>query len=169
MAYCSQCGSELEGRFCAKCGAPAPDAGATPGGPPPPSPSSPPPPPPPYPAQVISAPGLEENVASALCYLGLVLTGVLFLFIAPYNTNKNVRFHAFQSIFVWIGIVLVSWAVDIVLFDILYTGFTGGLVRLVWGVFRLGIVVLWLMLMYRAYNRERWVLPIIGEMAQKFA
>lgn len=162
MAYCSQCGNEMVGRFCAKCGAPAPEAGGTPGGPPPP-------PPPPYPGQVISAPGLEENVASALCYLALVLTGILFLFIAPYNSNKNIRFHAFQSILVWVGMVLVGWALDIVLFDILYTGFTGGLIRLIWGVFRLGLIVLWLMLMYRAYNRERWVLPVIGDLAQKFA
>jgi uncharacterized membrane protein len=33
----------------------------------------------------------------------------------------------------------------------------------------LGAFILWLMLMYKAYNRERWVLPIIGPLAEKQA
>jgi uncharacterized membrane protein len=31
----------------------------------------------------------------------------------------------------------------------------------------IGFFVLWLTLMYKTYNRERWVLPIIGELAEK--
>jgi uncharacterized membrane protein len=167
-AYCSHCGTELSGRFCAKCGAPVPGAPPTdtPGpeiprtGPPPPGP---PPGPPP-----ISLPGLEENVASALCYLVPVVTGVLFLFIEPYNRNKNIRFHAFQSIFLWIGVLLADAAVDIVFGGILGGPNSYELLRLVWTVFRLGVLALWLVLMYRAYMRQRWVLPVVGEMAQKF-
>jgi uncharacterized membrane protein len=33
----------------------------------------------------------------------------------------------------------------------------------------LGVFILWLMLMYKAYNRERWVLPVIGPLAEKQA
>ncbi len=36
-------------------------------------------------------------------------------------------------------------------------------------IFQLGVLVLWLMLMYKAYNKERWVLPIIGPLAEKQA
>jgi uncharacterized membrane protein len=164
-AYCSHCGTELSGRFCAKCGAPAPNApGPGLGGSDIPRPAPPPSPAPPP----ISLPGLDENLAAALCYLVPIVTGVLFLFVEPYNRNKNVRFHAFQSIFFWIGVLLADAAVDIV-----FGGILGGinsyeLLRLVWSVFRLAVLALWLVLMYRAYMRQRWVLPVVGEMAQKF-
>ena len=46
-----------------------------------------------------AAPGLEENLACALCYALGLLTGIVFLVLAPYNQNKLIRFHAFQSIF----------------------------------------------------------------------
>jgi uncharacterized membrane protein len=160
-AYCSHCGTELTGRFCGKCGAPAPNAPAPDApAPEPPTPAAPPMP------QALS--GLDENVVAALCYLVPVVTGVLFLFIEPWNRNKNVRFHAFQSIFFWIGVLLADVVVDIV-----FGGILGGLnsywlLRLVWTLFRLAVLALWLVLMYRAYNRERWVLPVVGEMAQKF-
>ncbi len=163
-AYCSHCGTELSGRFCAKCGAPVPGAPTsdTPG---PEIPRTAPPPPGPPP---ISLPGLDDNVAAALCYLVPVVTGVLFLFIEPYNRNKNIRFHAFQSIFLWVGVLLADAAVDIVFGGILGGPNSYELLRLVWTVFRLGVLALWLVLMYRAYMRQRWVLPVVGEMAQKF-
>lgn len=161
MPYCSHCGSELQGRFCAKCGAPAP--GGTAPTDVPPQPSTRPP------AAPLSLPGLDENVASALCYLALVLTGVLFLFLEPYSRNKTIRFHAFQAIFVWIGIMVADLGVRIVFGNILDGPHTYWLMDLIWSVFGLGVLALWLMLMYRAYNGERWVAPVVGEMAERFA
>ncbi len=114
-------------------------------------------------------PGIEENLAAALCYLIPVLTGILFLFIEPHNRNKNVRFHAFQAIFFWAGVFIA----DAVL-DMIFGGILGGpnsfeLLRLIWTLFRLCVLGLWLVLMYRAYSRQPWVLPVVGEMAQKLA
>lgn len=114
-------------------------------------------------------PGLTDNVASALCYLALVLTGVLFLFLEPYNRNKAIRFHAFQSIFVWIGIMLGSAGVRIVFGNILDGPHTYWLMDLIWSAFSLGVIALWLTLMYRAYMGQRWVAPVVGEMAERFA
>jgi uncharacterized membrane protein len=157
LPFCSHCGSELQGRYCAKCGAPAPGA-------PGPAPAQ-----PPSPATTLSLPGLTDNVAAALCYLGLVLTGVLFLFLEPYNRNKTIRFHAFQSIFAWIGIMIASAAVRIVFGTILDGPHTYWLLDLIWGAFDVGAIALWLALMYRAYLGERWVAPVVGEMAERFA
>lgn len=111
--------------------------------------------------------GLQENVAAALCYLIPIVTGVLFLFIEPHNRSKYVRFHAFQAIFFWIAVFIADVVIDVV-----FGGILGGvnsyeLLHLVWTLFRLGVLVLWLLLMYRAYNRQSWVLPVVGEMAQK--
>ena len=110
--YCSHCGTELAGRFCAKCGAPAPDAPA------PGSFGTAPPPP----AQAFS--GLDENLVSALCYLLPVVTGVLFLFIEPFNRNRTVRFHAYQAIFFWVGVLVADAVVDLV-----FGGILGGKIR----------------------------------------
>ena len=165
-AYCSHCGTELVGRFCAKCGAPAPNAPGPGAAAPEPPKTEPPRTAAPPLTQALS--GLDENIVAALCYLVPIVTGVLFLFIEPYNRNKGVRFHAFQSIFFWIGVLLADAVVDIVFGGILGGPSSYWLLRLVWTLFRLAVLALWLVLMYRAYNRERWVLPVVGEMAQKF-
>ncbi len=114
-------------------------------------------------------PGLQENVACALCYLIPILTGVLFLFIEPHNRSKTVRFHAFQAILFWIGVFVADAVIDIVFGDVLGGFGSYGLFHLIWTVFRLGVLALWLLLMYRAYMRQQWVLPVVGEMAQKLA
>jgi uncharacterized membrane protein len=167
MAFCTNCGSEVQGKFCAKCGSPV-GAGAAP------SAGNPAPPPPPPPisggAPAAQAAGLEENVACALCYVLGLLTGILFLVLAPYNQNRLIRFHAFQSIFLnlaWFVIFIAISIVSLVLLPIPYIGpILSMILNLAAG---LGIFILWLMLMYKAYNRERWVLPVIGPLAEKQA
>jgi uncharacterized membrane protein len=165
MAFCPNCGSQVEGKFCARCGTPMaaevpPSPGPVPAG----GYSVPPP------AAPVQAAGLTENVACALCYLLGLFTGILFLVLDPYNKNKLIRFHAFQSIFAH----LAMFAAGIV-FSIFFAVFVrlpilGALVGLVlWPLFGLACLALWLMLMYRAYQGQKWVLPIIGPLAEKQA
>jgi uncharacterized membrane protein len=166
MAFCASCGAEVQGKFCAKCGAPsgAPAAGAA--GPTPPGPSFAPASAPPAPASA----GMDENVAAALCYLLGVLTGILFLVLEPYNRNPVIRFHAFQSIFVWIAAIVIGMAVSVLAYPIAALPFIGWLIDiLLWMVFSLGVVGLWLFLMYKAYNKERFVVPVVGPLAEKQA
>ena len=163
MAFCASCGAEVQGKFCAKCGAPS---GAATGG----ASAGPPPPATPYtPAPAASA-GIEENVAAALCYLLGVLTGILFLVIEPYNRNRVIRFHAFQSIFTWIAAIVIGMVLSTVSYVFVAVPFIGWLVYiLLWTAFSLGVLALWLFLMYKAYNKERYVLPVIGPWAEKQA
>jgi uncharacterized membrane protein len=101
--------------------------------------------------------------------LGL-LTGVLFLVLAPYNQNRLIRFHAFQSIFLNIAWIAVFIAISIISIVLLPIPFLGAMMSVILHLAAgLGVFILWLMLMYKAYNRERWVLPIIGPMAEKQA
>lgn len=110
--------------------------------------------------------GIEQNVAAALCYLAGAITGVLFLVLEPYNRDKTVRFHAFQSIF----LSLAMFAFGFVITILAYLPFIGLLFTLVIGfVYPLAILILWIMLMYKAYNKDRLVLPIIGPLAEKQA
>jgi uncharacterized membrane protein len=154
MAFCANCGAQVEGKFCAKCGA---AVAADPGGgfaPPPPAPA-------------IQAPGLTENVAAALCYLLTIITGILFLVIEPYSKNKTIRFHAFQAIFLGI-----SWFVFLVVFGILTSAlsFMGWFfIMALHRILYLAFLALIALLMYKAYNNEKWVLPVIGPLAEKQA
>jgi len=125
----------------------------------------------PPPAQpVVQSAGMEENMASALCYLFGWLTGVLFLVLDPYNKNRTIRFHAFQSIFLNLGIIVV-WIVIGIFSAILIhiVPLLGILFTLVYAVFGFGMFCLWLFLMYKAYNKEKFVIPIIGPLAEKQA
>lgn len=157
MAFCPNCGSQVEGKFCAKCGSPvAAEAGAT-------GTASTMPPP----AAPAATGGLEENVASALCYLLGLLTGILFLVLAPYNQNKTIRFHAFQAIFAHLALIACFIVLEIVIGVLAFMG--GAFLFFLWPILGLGSLALWVMLMYKAYNREKWVLPVIGPIAQKQA
>jgi uncharacterized membrane protein len=162
MAFCASCGAEVQGKFCAKCGAPsgAPAAGAPIGNPPlAPSASGP-----------SATASIDENVVAALCYLVGVLTGVLFLVIEPYNRNPVIRFHAFQSIFTWIAAIVVGMVLSTVSYIFVAVPFIGWIIYiLLWTAFSLGVLALWLFLMYKAYNKERLVLPVIGAWAEKQA
>ena len=109
-------------------------------------------------------------MACALCYLLGLLTGVLFLVLAPYNQNRTVRFHAFQSIFLNVGMIVVWIVLGIFSAIIIHiVPLIGILFTLLYGVFGLGMFCLWLFLMYKAYNKEKFLIPIIGPLAEKQA
>jgi uncharacterized membrane protein len=160
MAFCPSCGTPVEGKFCAKCGTPV--AGGTPppaGAPPPPQ------------AQPQAASGMAPNVAGALCYVLGLITGIIFLVLEPYNRDKEVRFHAFQSIFFNIAMIVIS-IVLMILGGVVgaVIPFAGaavlGMISL---LFWLGVTVLWVVLIVKTYGGSRLVLPVIGAMAEKQA
>lgn len=164
MAFCANCGASVEGRFCAKCGTQV-DAGAPMGasGVPPPGAQS-------YgpgAGTAVQSGGLTENVAAALSYLFGLITGVLFLAIAPYNQSRTVRFHAWQSIFFNVGLFVFWIAYTIV--TIILPSFLSLILSLASLLIWLGTLCLWLLLMYKAYNNEKFKLPIIGDLAEKQA
>lgn len=109
-------------------------------------------------------------MAGALCYLAGLITGILFLVIEPYNRSRMVRFHAFQSIFfniAWIAIWIVEMIVSAALTPIPVLGWLLSL--LLWTAIALGGFILWLVLMWKAYQGDRLVLPVIGPLAEKQA
>lgn len=105
-------------------------------------------------------PAINDNIASALCYLLLGVTGALLLFLEPYRHNRRVRFHAFQAIFVNLAVIAAWLAISLL---------GRSLALLLSPVFLLCVLVLWLMLIWRAWLNEPMVLPLIGHMAEKQA
>ena len=99
--------------------------------------------------------GLDENVASTLAYAFGWITGALFLLLEP--SNRVVRFHAWQSVIVF-GALSIAWfiAVSIPLF--------GTIVAFI--IIPPVSAFLWLFLMYKAYNGQRYKVPYAGDMAE---
>jgi len=157
MTYCAKCGSPVEGRFCAKCGAPAADPGAGGGGVPP------------GPQGGMAGLGMEENLAAALCYIPLI--GIIFLVVEPYNKNRMIRFHAFQSLFYLAAWIVVGIGLGIV-GSILFAAMPFGLWQ-VWlllsRLVELALFVGLIILAVKAYQGQRFVAPIIGPLAEKQA
>lgn len=158
MAFCPNCGAAVEGKFCGKCGMAMSATGVNPGA------TS-------YASggQVgqTSAGGITDNVAGALCYVLGLITGVLFLVLAPYNQNKSVRFHAFQSILFHVAFIGV-WIVEAVV-GMLMPWSVSFILSLLGFVLFLGCLALWVLLIVKAYQGQRFKLPVIGDIAEKQA
>ena len=107
-----------------------------------------------------AGPTIDDNIASALCYLLLGVTGTLLLFLDPYRRNRRVRFHAFQAIFVNLAIIVVWLAISLL---------GRNVALLLSPVFLLAVLGLWLVLIWRTWQNQRIVLPLIGPMAEKQA
>ncbi len=101
--------------------------------------------------------GLEENVAGLLCYVGLWVSGLIFLLLEP--KNKFVRFHAMQSIIVFGFLNVVSVIFGWMPFLHLYV------VSSVIGTLSF---VLWIVLMVKAYQGTLYKLPVAGDLAENW-
>ena len=110
---------------------------------------------------------MEQNVAGLLCYVLGFITGIIFLVIEPHNKNRFVRFHAFQSIFFSVAWFILGIIENVIAWSLPWSlSFIASLLYLVIG---LGGFLLWLFLMYKAYNNEMFKLPVIGDIAMKQA
>jgi uncharacterized membrane protein len=118
---------------------------------------------------------MTSNVAAALTYVVGLITGIIFLAVAPYNKDPFVRFHAFQSIFLscFYFLLIVAWdALVGALAGALVSAGLGSLWNLIlplYSLLRLAMVLLGLFLMYKAFRGERFSLPFIGPLAAKRA
>jgi uncharacterized membrane protein len=98
--------------------------------------------------------GLEANLAAALSYLVGFVTGIIFL--ALEKENRFVRFHAMQSTLLFAGIVAIDILLQIV-------PLLGALLVIVLVI--PASAILWLVLMFKAYQGEEFKLPIVGQIA----
>jgi uncharacterized membrane protein len=96
-----------------------------------------------------SSTGMEENVAGLLCYVLGWVTGLIFFLIE--KDSKFVKFHAMQSIITFVAVVILAWI---------------PVVNIVVGVLAL---VLWILLMIKAYQGVKFKLPVIGDLAEKWS
>ncbi|MGH9456000.1 MAG: DUF4870 domain-containing protein [Terriglobia bacterium] len=110
---------------------------------------------------------ISSNMAALLAYIVGFISGIIFLVIEPYKRDSFVRFHAFQSIFYCAACIVIYIAWGMIFGALFFASFGAlwGVILAVWILLRLGFFVLWLFLMYKAYNNERFMLPFIGPLA----
>ena len=97
----------------------------------------------------------NENVLGAVAYLlGFITGGVLLL---VEKKSDFVRFHAMQSTILFLGIFILN----IVLLFIPVLGWLVGL------VLPFAVFILWIFLMWKAFNGERYKVPYVGDLAEK--
>jgi uncharacterized membrane protein len=120
-----------------------------------------------------SSMNMDENIASALSYVLMWLTGIIFYFLE--KENKTVRFHAMQSILTFLPLTIIGWILSFLGAPSASWSYTGyysynpgipALLWLSWLVYLL-MFILWLILMFKAYQGEKFKLPVVGDIAEK--
>lgn len=95
--------------------------------------------------------GLPVNTEAALTYVLGWLSGVVFFLLE--KDDKFIRFHAMQSIVVFGGLTILS-----------FIPILGWMLS---PLIMIGGFILWLVLILKAYKGEKYVLPVVGEFAEK--
>ena len=154
MAHCTKCGAAIADNagFCPACGAPQAAAPSV-------SQSAPP-------AGAAGGTQMSENVAGLLCYVFGWVTGLIFYFI---DKRPFVRFHATQSIVTFAGLHIISFILGVMFGVTMFVGGVAGfsLGYMVYSLVGLIGFVLWVLLMIKAYQGERFRVPIAADLAEK--
>jgi uncharacterized membrane protein len=98
-----------------------------------------------------SSTGLDENVAGFFCYLLGFITGIVFLVVE--KESRFVKFHAKQSTITFLGLFVIMLVI--------------GWIPVLGFLFSIFCLILWLFLMVKALRGERYMLPIVGKLAQE--
>ena len=158
MAFCVACGQEVgSASFCPKCG--ASQTAAVPAGAGAPAAAA---------VSAASSEGIQENIAGLLCYLFGWISGLIFLLI---DKRPFVRFHGAQAIamnIAFCAIWIAFWIVTLLLgFITAMMKFPVGFLTIfLYPVVMIAFFITWIYCMYKAYQHEKFKLPIIGNIVE---
>lgn len=102
--------------------------------------------------------GIDSNTAALLCYLFLLVGGIIFYILE--KKDPFVRFAAMQSIL--LGSTIFGLLIILRTFQFLAENIFDFLTL----ILAIGSVIIWIMLMFKAFNNQEWELPIIGKIAR---
>ncbi len=157
MAFCTQCGNRVGGAdtFCASCGAPQrPPSGL--GGPrqPDAGPADP------------KFKGIFDNLsprkASLLCYIPVAgwIPSIFMLSSARFQNDRQVRFHAFQGLYLFVAWLLADWVIGPMF---------RGMNLHIEGLLKAAIFCAWIFMIVKTSQNEHYRLPVFGELAERSA
>ena len=109
----------------------------------------------------------QPNIIAALSYLLGFVTGLIFLYVEPYNQDEYVRFHARQSI----GFSVVWFAIEVIVgvFIAVLPQFLSVILNFLLTIVNIALAVYWIVLMYKAYNGERYRIPELADIVDSIS
>jgi uncharacterized membrane protein len=141
MAFCNMCGTQIADGT-TTCGPCSSRAAAAP----------------------VSTGTLADNVAGMLAYV-TIIPAIIFLVVEPYNKSRFVRFHAFQSIFFCVALIVLQIGLSM-LAVVPFVAIITIPLHLLIGV---GAFVVWIILLLKANQGQMYKLPVIGDLSEKQA
>lgn len=137
-------------RYCHKCGSAQPIEAAEPSG-----------------SRPDFAHGMSSHTASLLCYIPWIgwIAAIVVLASARFRREHQVRFHAFQGLYLFVAWLLIEWVLmPLIPID-------GGVgfffPRLIAHALQLLIFVAWIFMMIKVSRDQTYRLPLVGEMAER--
>jgi uncharacterized membrane protein len=109
--------------------------------------------------------GLSDNAAGGLAYI-TIIPAIVFLIVEPFKRSSYVRFHAWQSIFFFVAWALVHILVEVVqnlLPTVVFLTLT------LWRLVDLAFFIVLIIVFVSAFNGKRFMLPILGGLAERQA
>ena len=145
MPYCSQCGTQVGERdaYCALCGQ----------------------------RQPLSAPpaadalkNLSPQTATVSCYVAFLgwIASIVILATDRFRNDLQVRFHAYQGLYLFVAWLLVDQVVQPFL-RYMHGGFR------IDKLLELALIIAWVFMLIKASQHQTYSLPIIGDLAHKSA
>lgn len=122
-----------------------------------------------------SSTGLQENLAALLTYIFIPVTSIIFLVME--KSSRLVRFHAMQALLLGVGmfvLMIVLMIVTTVIFGVAAMAsstlatIVGLVSTLFWVVLPLGMLLVWVLCLVKAYQGQMFKLPVIGNIAENF-
>jgi len=160
MPYCIQCGQTVgsSDKFCAKCGTEQSGGGSS------------------GTTWASSAPGrvhdfwtnISHRNAALLCYIPWVgwIAAIAVLASDRFRSEKRMRFHAFQGLYLFAAWLMVEWVIAPMLaYPASAVGFP--FYRTISQILHLLIVGAWVFMLMKVSHDEDYRLPILGELADR--
>ena len=143
MPFCSQCGNAVDASdvFCARCGSRQPSEGPAGGG---------------------ALSSMNARTASILCYIPIVgwIAAIIVLASDKFRQNHAVRFHAFQGLYLFVAWLIVHEVIRPMFAPLPGPNYVGNLLQI-------AVLCVWVFMIVKASQEERYSLPIIGELAER--
>ncbi len=148
MPYCCQCGKPTQDAdvFCGACGTRQAPAGAQ-----------------------AAAAGISPRGASILCYIPIVgwIPAIIALASQKFRGNRDVRFHAFQGIYVFVAWLVVDWVIGPVHRFPFWPGAGHWQFSAIGGILKAILFFAWIFMLIKTSQGETYKLPLLGELAER--
>lgn len=105
---------------------------------------------------------MSARTASILCYIPWVgwIASIVVLASERFHENRNVRFHAFQGLYLFVAWLFVDWVFEPFASYAAATHFVGKAMKL-------AVLGTWILMLVKTSQDQLFRLPILGDLAER--